>query len=122
MWPLEFTATPDTSPRYILLGSFSKSETESKAICGMVCAVADTAKAATIANAPIIFPRIQASFAAQHWVARVRACQWRDMTDAILPSIVGCGSRETTMRLVMALLSVAFGSAAVAQTQAPAGQ
>src|SRR6202035_1014670 len=34
MCPLEFTATPETSPRYMFSGSFSKLGTESKGISG----------------------------------------------------------------------------------------
>src|SRR5215469_13795950 len=37
MWPLEFTATPGTSPKFMPSGSFGKSGTESKAISGAVC-------------------------------------------------------------------------------------
>src|SRR6266446_3804543 len=37
MWPLEFTATPGTSPKFMPCGSFGKSGTESKAISGAVC-------------------------------------------------------------------------------------
>src|ERR1700734_52559 len=36
-WPLEFTATPGTSPKFIPSGSFGKSTTESKGICGTLC-------------------------------------------------------------------------------------
>jgi hypothetical protein len=34
MWPLEFTATPGTSPKFAPAGSLKKSGTESKAISG----------------------------------------------------------------------------------------
>src|ERR1700722_8854707 len=37
MWPLEFTATPGTSPKFMPGGSFGKSGTESKAISGTLC-------------------------------------------------------------------------------------
>src|SRR5579863_1576830 len=34
IWPFEFSATPDTSPRYKSGGSFRRFETESKGISG----------------------------------------------------------------------------------------
>src|ERR1700761_3041070 len=37
MCPLELTATPDTSPRYMLVGIFNRLGTESKAITGTFC-------------------------------------------------------------------------------------
>ena len=36
MWPLEFTATPATSPKFIPGGSLKKSGTESKGIGGIL--------------------------------------------------------------------------------------
>ena len=36
-WPLELTATPDTSPKYMLCGSRSGLGTESKAMVGTAC-------------------------------------------------------------------------------------
>ena len=36
-WPLELTETPDTSPKYMLGGSFSGLGTESKVMLGTAC-------------------------------------------------------------------------------------
>src|ERR1700749_2275059 len=44
MWPLELTAMPLTSPRYMLSGSFSGSGTESKLMAGGVCCCARTGR------------------------------------------------------------------------------
>ncbi len=48
MWPLELTAMPLTSPRYMLSGSLSGSGTESKLMTGGVCCCAKTVLNGTI--------------------------------------------------------------------------
>jgi hypothetical protein len=55
---LEFTATPDASPRYIFVGSWIKSATESKGITGTaVCAKAcEQSKPAIAATQVFIEP------------------------------------------------------------------
>ncbi len=53
MWPLELTATPETSPRYTSLGSLIASGTESKAICGTAWPNAGAPASATASTRPI---------------------------------------------------------------------
>src|SRR5262245_45486754 len=50
MWPLELTATPDTSPKFIPAGSLKKSATESNGISGTVCCASDDVATSMTSN------------------------------------------------------------------------
>src|SRR5580700_9609017 len=55
MWPLEFTATPGTSPKFMPGGSLKKSGTESKEISGTVCWAKDSGASKTSIAKSVVF-------------------------------------------------------------------
>src|SRR5262245_25367166 len=96
MWPLELTATPDTSPKFIPAGSLKKSATESNGISGTVCCASDGVATSMTSNINRAF-MVTSTLAVPSSKFRVPGSGFGFLVRPSEPQIK-CGTNERTMQ------------------------